>query len=148
MPESAGSAMHLHGHSHRPDYDEDHGQHDFVMHAHAHHAGHGRHAGPLTLEQRHAHEAETYDEVASEILASWDDAAYLVDPEQIPHPNREHVDYLTDAVGRLGPLAGRRVLEVGVGGGSLAVWLAQQGAEVVGIDVSPGSWASPPSAPG
>ena len=30
------------------------------------------------------------------------------------------------------------MLEVGVGGGSLAVWLAQQGAEVVGIDVSPG----------
>jgi 2-polyprenyl-3-methyl-5-hydroxy-6-metoxy-1,4-benzoquinol methylase len=114
------------------------GRHDFVVHAHAHHTGGDGPSGPPTLEQRHAHEAETYDEVATEILASWDDAAFLVDPEQIPFANREHVDFLTDAVGRLGPLAGRRVLEVGAGGGSLAVWLAQQGAEVVGIDVSPG----------
>jgi 2-polyprenyl-3-methyl-5-hydroxy-6-metoxy-1,4-benzoquinol methylase len=76
--------------------------------------------------------------MASEILANWDEAAFLVDPRRIPFADREHADYLTDAVGRLGPLAGRRVLEVGAGGGSLAVWLAQQGAQVIGIDVSPG----------
>ncbi|QTE31640.1 methyltransferase domain-containing protein [Pengzhenrongella sicca] len=76
--------------------------------------------------------------MAAELLAAWSDADYVVDPRRIPFANREHVDFLTDAVARLGPLDGRRVLEVGAGGGSLAVWLAQQGAEVVGIDVSPG----------
>jgi 2-polyprenyl-3-methyl-5-hydroxy-6-metoxy-1,4-benzoquinol methylase len=96
------------------------------------------HAAPLSLEERHAHEAETYDQMAEEILATWAEIDYLVDPARIPFANREHVDFLTDAVARLGPLPGRRVLEVGAGGGSLAVWLAQQGAEVVGIDVSPG----------
>jgi 2-polyprenyl-3-methyl-5-hydroxy-6-metoxy-1,4-benzoquinol methylase len=102
---------------------------------HDHEHGHG---APLTLEERHAHEADTYDRMAAEILASWVDDDYLVDPARIPFANREHVEFLTDAVSRIGPLAGRRVLEVGVGGGSLAVWLAQQGAEVVGIDVSGG----------
>lgn len=96
------------------------------------------HGGPLTMEERHAHEAETYDRMARTILATWTDADYLVDPAQIPFANREHVEFLTDAVGRLGRLEGKRVLEVGAGGGSLAVWLAHQGAEVVGIDVSPG----------
>ncbi len=100
------------------------------------HSGHDH--GPLSLAERHAHEAETYDAMSAEILAGWDDAAYRVDPERIPFHNREHVDYLSEAVRRLGPLAGRRVLEVGAGGGSLAVWLALQGAQVVGIDVSPG----------
>jgi len=105
----------------------------------AHGDGHAHdHAGPLTLEQRHAHEAETYDRMAEGLLAAWSDADYLVDPARIPFANREHVEFLSDAVARLGPLAGRRVLEVGAGGGSLAVWLALQGAEVVGIDVSPG----------
>ncbi len=107
-------------------------------HHHDHHDhDHARHGG-LTLAERHAHEAETYDEMSVEILTTWDEMAYLVDPSTIPVPNREQVDYLGDAVRRLGPLTGRRVLEVGAGGGSLAVWLAQQGAQVVGIDVSPG----------
>ena len=110
---------------------------DHQQHHHHHDHEHARHGG-LTLAERHAHEAETYDEMSVEILATWDEMAYLVDPSTIPVPNREQVDYLGDAVRRLGPLAGRRLLEVGAGGGSLAVWLAQQGAEVVGIDVSPG----------
>ena len=96
------------------------------------------HRRPLSLGERHAHEAETYDRMAAEILSTWGEADYRVDPARIPFANREHVEFLTDAVSRLGPLAGRRVLEVGAGGGSLAVWLAQQGADVVGIDVSPG----------
>lgn len=90
----------------------------------------------LTIHERHDHESEVYDAMAAEILATWSDDDYRVDPARIPFANREHVDYLTTAVERLGPLQGRRVLEVGAGGGSLAVWLAQQGAEVVGIDVS------------
>ena len=144
MPDSVASRVHDYVHhddftrSSRRRLDHGHGRHDFPTHAHDHHLGLHSDSEPLGLEQRHAHEAETYDEMASEILATWDEAAFLVDPRRIPFANREHVDYLTDAVGRLGPLAGRRVLEVGVGGGSLAVWLAQQGADVVGIDISPG----------
>jgi 2-polyprenyl-3-methyl-5-hydroxy-6-metoxy-1,4-benzoquinol methylase len=111
-----------------------HGRHDVRTRRH----GLLSSARPLSVDQRHAHGAETHDELASEILASWEDPAFLVDPKRIPYPDREHADFLSDAIGRLGPLTGRRVLQVGVGGGSLAVWLAQQGAEVVGIDVSAG----------
>jgi SAM-dependent methyltransferase len=37
----------------------------------------------------------------------------------------------------LPPVSGRRVLDAGCGAGRTAVWLATQGAEVVGIDASP-----------
>jgi SAM-dependent methyltransferase len=37
----------------------------------------------------------------------------------------------------LPPVAGLRVLDAGCGGGRTSAWLAEQGAEVVGIDVSP-----------
>ena len=44
---------------------------------------------------------------------------------------------LTEAdLGLLGPLAGRRVLEVGAGGAQGARWVAQQGADVVALDLS------------
>ncbi len=104
-----------------------------AAHAHLH-----EHAALLTKQDRHDHEAHTYDAMAHTILQTWSDDAYLVDPLAIPFANREHVDYLTDAVNQIRPLAGKRILEVGAGSGSLAVWLAQQGAEVVGIDVSAG----------
>ncbi|WP_089155519.1 class I SAM-dependent methyltransferase [Micromonospora sp. NBS 11-29] len=94
------------------------------------------HAPGLTTGDRHDHEAEVYDAMAAEILRTWGDDDYRVDPARIPFVNREHVDYLSAAVDQIRPLAGRRILEVGAGGGSLAVWLAMQGAEVVGIDVS------------
>lgn len=108
-------------------------------HVHDHDHDHEHHGhGPLTLEDRHDHEAEIYDAMAQRLLADWDDDEHRVDPDRIPFHNREHVDYLTKAIDRIRPLQGRRILEVGAGGGSLAVWLAQQGAEVVGIDVSAG----------
>lgn len=97
-----------------------------------------QHGAHLTVEERHVHEAEIYDAMAAEILADWSEWDYVVDSAAIPFVNREQVDYLAAAVEQLGPLEGRRILEVGVGGGSLAVWLAQQGATVVGIDVSDG----------
>jgi 2-polyprenyl-3-methyl-5-hydroxy-6-metoxy-1,4-benzoquinol methylase len=100
-------------------------------HTHAHAHGHGPEIG-----DRHHHEAAVYDTMAAEILQTWRDDDYRVDPARIPFVNREHVDYLTAAVDQIRPLAGKRILEVGAGGGSLAVWLALQGAEVVGIDVS------------
>jgi SAM-dependent methyltransferase len=37
----------------------------------------------------------------------------------------------------LPPVAGRRVLDAGCGTGRASVWLAEQGAEVVGVDISP-----------
>jgi 2-polyprenyl-3-methyl-5-hydroxy-6-metoxy-1,4-benzoquinol methylase len=103
-----------------------------------HSHGHSHGAGPLTMEERHDHEAEVYDAMAAEILGTWSEADYLVDPDAIPIVNREQVDYLAAAIDAIRPLAGKRILEIGAGGGSLAVWLAQQGATVVGIDVSDG----------
>jgi len=92
----------------------------------------------VAASDRHDHEAETYDAMAEWILATWADDQFMVPPGPIPFANREHVDYLTDALDQIRPLAGKRILEVGAGGGSLAVWLAHEGADVVGIDVSAG----------
>ncbi len=71
----------------------------------------------------------------------WDDNADLY--------QTEHGEYLGDArflwcpegvyedeVGLLGPVAGRRVLEVGCGASQCARWLVKQGADVVGFDLS------------
>lgn len=52
-------------------------------------------------------------------------------------PLRRH----TDAICEAAPLAGRRVLEVGCGGGNLLGWLAREGAEPVGLDPEPGQLA-------
>jgi len=67
------------------------------------------------------------------------------------HYQGEHGAFLGDAefvwcpeglreseVGLLGPVRGRRVLEVGCGAASAARWLATQGADVVGLDLSAG----------
>lgn len=104
-------------------------------HGHEHDQGH---RPLLTVADRHDHEAEIYDAMARDILATWSEEDYRVAPSAIPFVNREQVHYLTAAVDEIRPLSGRRILEVGAGGGSLAVWLAQQGATVVGIDVSRG----------
>src|SRR6478752_3729222 len=96
-------------------------------HAHDHH-GHDHGDGPLTLEDRHGHEAEIYDAMAAQMLAELADEDFLVQADRIPFHNREHVDYLTFAIDQLRPLAGKRILEVGAGGGMLAVYLALQGA--------------------
>jgi SAM-dependent methyltransferase len=84
-----------------------------------------------------------------------------VDAEQTAAANRrwcdaaaagyqsEHGEFLGDAdfvwgpeglreddAGLLGPVAGRRVLEIGAGAGQCARWLAAQGAEAVALDIS------------
>lgn len=92
----------------------------------------------LATGDRHTHEAEVYDAMAERMLTAMTDAELRIRPDAIPFANREHVDYLTFAIGRLGPLQGKRILEVGVGSGSLAAYLALQGADVTGIDVSAG----------
>ena len=111
----------------------DHDQHDH-RHDHGHDHGHG----VLTVEDRHDHEAEIYDAMARQMLAEMSDEEFRVEASQIPFHNREHVDYLTFAIDQLRPLAGKRILEVGAGSGMLAVYLALQGADVTGIDVSSG----------
>jgi SAM-dependent methyltransferase len=71
----------------------------------------------------------------------WDEAA---DDYQ-----REHADFLGDAdfvwgpeglrevdLGALGPVAGRRVLEIGCGAAQCSRWLATQGAATVAVDLS------------
>jgi 2-polyprenyl-3-methyl-5-hydroxy-6-metoxy-1,4-benzoquinol methylase len=95
-------------------------------------------SGSLSIADRHEHEAEVYDRMARDLLATLSDDELKIDLRRIPFPNREHVDYLTYALGKLGPLSGKRILEVGVGGGTLAAYLAGQGADVTGIDVSSG----------
>ncbi|MDQ1293764.1 MAG: class SAM-dependent methyltransferase [Actinomycetota bacterium] len=40
--------------------------------------------------------------------------------------------------GLLGPVAGRRVLEIGCGAGQCSRWLSEQGAQAVGLDLSAG----------
>ena len=59
------------------------GRRAFPMRANDHRHGLGSLAGPRSLEPRHATEAETYDEMGSELLASSADSV-LVEAEQIP----------------------------------------------------------------
>lgn len=99
---------------------------------------HVLHGDGPTAAERHAHEQATYDAMAEELLARLGEDELRVRADRIPFANREHVDYLSHAIAALGPLAHRRVLEVGVGGGALASWMALQGADVTGIDVSGG----------
>jgi 2-polyprenyl-3-methyl-5-hydroxy-6-metoxy-1,4-benzoquinol methylase len=89
---------------------------------------------PLTERQRI--EAAVYDARVRERLAGLSDDELRVDPRTPPFPNREHVDFLSFALGRLRVPRGASVLEVGSGSGTLSVYLALQGARVTGIDVS------------
>jgi SAM-dependent methyltransferase len=68
---------------------------------------------------------ETYDAMAADYVA---------------HVEANPYTALYEAPGLralLPPVSGRRVLDAGCGGGRTSAWLAEQGAEVVGIDVSP-----------
>ncbi len=89
--------------------------------------------------QRQLNEAHVYDERAAALAEKLSDDDLRLDPATPPFPNREHIDFLTFALERLGSLAGRRVLETGCGTGTLTTWFAMQGARSVGIDVSNGN---------
>jgi 2-polyprenyl-3-methyl-5-hydroxy-6-metoxy-1,4-benzoquinol methylase len=81
-------------------------------------------------------EAEVYDTRVKSIFSELSDAELHVDPSRPPFANREHVDFLSFALDRVGPLKGARILEVGCGTGALSVYLALQGAVVDAIDIS------------
>lgn len=85
---------------------------------------------------RHDVEAAVYDTRVRDLFASLRDTDLEVDASHPPFPNREHVDFLSFALERLGPVRGKHILEVGCGTGALAVYLAQQGARVTAIDLS------------
>lgn len=99
---------------------------------------HGHHDQPLTLEERHEHEREFYDQWAIDEFSQIDDDVLEVDRDTIPFPNKEHVDFLTYAMDQVRPFEGKKILEAGTGSGHLAAWFALNGAEATGFDVSPG----------
>lgn len=102
------------------------------IHGHAH--AHAHHHGPLTERQRT--EAEVYNARVRAAMAAITDEELRVSASRPPFPNREHVDFLSFALNRIGDPAGKRILEVGSGTGALSVYLALCGAQVTGIDVS------------
>jgi predicted O-methyltransferase YrrM len=92
----------------------------------------------LTRERPRAdHEARIWPKPAGDIRSGGVDPGLPTDRERVLFRDHEDVELLIHAIARLGPLRGRRVLEVGVGSGSLAIELARQGAEVICLDVSP-----------
>lgn len=91
---------------------------------------------PESRTVRQVHEAGVYDERARLLYERATDEALVLDPSTPPFANREHVDFLTFALEKAAPLAGRRILETGCGSGALSVYLGLVGAEVVGVDVS------------
>ena len=93
-----------------------------------------------TLTERQRHEIAIYDQRSTRILGEATPES-LLQGDGIPFPNREHVDFLSDALSRIQPLKGKRLLECGCGPGHLSVYLAKQGAQVTAIDVSPGNIA-------
>jgi SAM-dependent methyltransferase len=69
------------------------------------------------------HAADWYQDEHGEFLG---DAAFTWCPEGLDEAH----------AGLLGPVAGRRVLEIGCGAGQCARWLRAAGADAVGIDIS------------
>src|SRR5919199_1376034 len=95
--------------------------------------------GTVGVVKRAVSDAETvaanrrwWDADAADYLAEHGEFLGLVDFVWCPEGLRE-----SDA-GLLGEVAGRRVLEVGCGSAPCARWLADQGAQVVGLDLSAG----------
>jgi 2-polyprenyl-6-hydroxyphenyl methylase/3-demethylubiquinone-9 3-methyltransferase len=70
-------------------------------------------------------------------LAKFSDLAHRWwDPESEFRPLHQINPLRLDWIGSLAPLAGRRVVDVGCGGGILADAMARKGADVLGIDLS------------
>jgi ubiquinone/menaquinone biosynthesis C-methylase UbiE len=65
----------------------------------------------------------------------WDGKSFFVD-KTIPPFAEYSGDLLAGAKKFLGPLTHKKILEIGCGNGELSVWLAKNGAEVWGVDIS------------
>lgn len=72
----------------------------------------------------------------AELRKFGDLAARWWDPQGPMRPLHDINPLRLEWIGRLAPLAGRRVLDVGCGGGVLAEAMAQRGAAVTGIDLA------------
>ncbi|MCL4541862.1 MAG: class I SAM-dependent methyltransferase [Chloroflexi bacterium] len=94
-----------------------------------------------SLTPRQQREISVYDQRSATVLHNATRESLLLPGDGIPFPNREHVDFLTDAVASIQPLVGKRLLECGCGPGHLSVYFAKQGAHVSAVDVSPGNIA-------
>lgn len=81
-------------------------------------------------------EADIYDKKAIREFSHLDERDLIVDGECFPFPNREHIDFCTYAISRLGPLADKKLLECGSASGKASVYFARQGATVSGVDIS------------
>ena len=86
------------------------------------------------LDARLLSEAAFYDSVYATSRFADRDLVVRADEPPVPHCG---MAYIVDEMLRLaGPLEGKRVLEIGCGGGLFSTYFALRGAQVTGIDVS------------
>ena len=85
------------------------------------------------LEARHRSEAAFYDAVYSQ---SFTDAELFVSPEHTPTQHCAMTLFVEEMLGHMGPIKGKRILELGCGGGIFATYFALHGANAIGVDVS------------
>jgi SAM-dependent methyltransferase len=86
------------------------------------------------VEARTSPEQDRWDEYGARQLAALES-----DPERfvVTDPPDADMPFVKGLVAALGPVAGKRVVEVGCGRGELSVYLAKQGAVVTGVDIGP-----------
>ena len=88
------------------------------------------------MDDRLQHEQVFHDAQAAQRRQGWEH-----DPARLrfaPEEYLDHEPWVRPAMARLGPLAGKRVLDFGCGHGMAATCLAQMGADVVAFDLSAG----------
>ncbi len=95
--------------------------------------------GPLGPEQSQRASRSWWDDAAEPYLA--EHGAFLGDAGGVPRFVWGPEGLTEQAAGLLGPLPGRRVLEVGAGAAQASRWLLAEGAEPVALDLSAGMLA-------
>ena len=85
--------------------------------------------------ERQKDEQKFYNEIYLK-QASDKNAARLMDPDEFPVTNCGLEPYSEEVFKQMMPLASKRVLEIGGGGGLFGLWMALQGAQVTILDVS------------
>lgn len=126
-------SLHRYLHSARPfaQYADDHRvqllqQLEFVLNL-------DRGCSDFTYRQRD--ESKFYNAVYSK-YESGEGTPPSIDPEETPVTNCGMEPYVEEVLKRMGPLRGKKILEVGGGGGLFGLWMALQGAQVSVTDVS------------